>query len=308
MIELRHLQTLIALAESGNLAGAASRVGLTVSALSHQIKAVESHYDAVLFERKSSPLHWSPVGERLVALGYDVSRAVKDAEREVSRILDGRAGQLRIAVECHSCFEWLMPAMDAFRENWDEVELDLVSGFHPDPVELLLENRADVVIVSRKKRRAGVDFHPLFGYRMPAILANDHPLTRKKHLTPRDFATDTLITYPIPDERLDLFRQVLGPAKIDPPRRTAMLTEAILQLVASRRGIAALPDWAIQPFLDRGYVTARPIGAHGLSCELHAATTLTASRTAYIADFLRTMREHCFRQLRNIDPISTSPL
>jgi len=194
--------------------------------------------------------------------------------------------------------------MDVFRDNWEEVELDLVSGFHPDPVELLAENRADVVIVSRKKSRSGVDFHPLFRYQMPAILGKRHSLTRKKHLTARDFAKEILITYPIPDERLDLMRQVLGPAKVNPERRTATLTEAILQLVASGRGVAALPAWAIQNFLDRDYVRARPITSGGLSCELYAASTRTGSQTAYIADFIKTTRDVCFRQLKEIEPLA----
>lgn len=301
MLELRHLHTLVALAETGSLAAAASRIHLTQSALSHQVKALEEHYGSALFERKTTPLRWTPVGERLVALAYDIDRRIADANREVARLLEGRAGQLRIAVECHSCFDWLMPSMDVFRENWEEVEMDLVSGFHPDPVELLKENRADLVIVSRKKRHQGIDFHPLFRYRMPAILGRKHRLAGKSHLTARDFAGETLITYPIPDERLDLVRQVLGPAKVEPERRTATLTEAILQLVASGRGIAALPAWAIQRYLDREYVIGRPIGKNGLWCELYAATTVTGSSTAYMADFIKTMRDVCFRQLRGIE-------
>lgn len=304
MLELRHLETLIALAEAGNLAGAAKRVSLTQSALSHQIKALEGHYACPLFERKTTPLRWTPSGERLVALAYDVVRRIADANREVARLLEGRTGQLRIAVECHSCFDWLMPAMDVFRANWEEVELDLVSGFHPDPVELLAENRADLVIVSRKQRRPGLAYHPLFAYFMPAILSRKHALTRKKHLTARDFSGETLITYPIPDERLDLIRQVLGPAGVNPERRTATLTEAILQLVASGRGIAALPAWAIQSYLDREYVIGRPITRKGLRCELYAATTATGSQAAYMIDFVKTMRDVCFRQLGGIAPLA----
>lgn len=303
MLELRHLETLIALAETGSLAGATKRVALTQSALSHQIKALEGHYGCPLFERKTTPLRWTPAGERLVALSYDVVRRIADANREVARLLEGRSGQLRIAVECHSCFDWLMPAMDVFRENWEEVEMDLVSGFHPDPVELLAENRADLVIVSREKRRAGVEFHPLFAYFMPAILSRKHPLTKKKHLTARDFSKETLITYPIPDERLDLIRQVLGPAGVNPERRTATLTEAILQLVASGRGISALPAWAIQRYLESEYVIGRPITTKGLRCELYAATTSSGSRAAYMAEFIQTMRDVCFRQLHGIVPM-----
>lgn len=78
-----------------------------------------------------------------------------DAERELARVKHGDAGQLRIAVECHTCFDWLMPAMDEFRQHWSLVELDIVSGFHTDPVGLLLSHRADWAIVSEVEQNVG---------------------------------------------------------------------------------------------------------------------------------------------------------
>ena len=127
--------------------------------------------------------------------------------------------------------------------------------------------------------------------------------SRKKHLTASDFSRETLITYPIPDERLDLIRQVLGPAGITPERRTATLTEAVLQLVASSRGISALPAWAIQQYLDREYVAERPITAKGLPCELYAATTTAGSQASYMTEFIKNMRDVCFRQLEEIEQL-----
>ena len=300
MLEIRHLDTLIALAETGRLAKAAQRVHLTESAISYQIKNLEDHYGTKFFERNTSPLQWTPAGERLVALAYDVVRRINDTNLEIVQIIEGKAGQLRIAVECHSCFEWLMPSMDTFRDRWPQVEMDLVSGFHPDPVHLLHDGRADLIVTSQKKSYAKTQFHDLFGYYMPAIIAKDHKLVKKSHLTAKDFSTQTLITYPVPDERLDLVRQVLGPAKISPPRRTAMLTEAILQLVASHRGIAALPSWAIHNYLQREYVTSKPITKNGLRCQLYAAIKETQPAQHYLLDFIQITKEHCFRELEDI--------
>jgi len=303
MLEFRHFKTLIALAETGNLSKAARRVHLSQPAVSHQIRAIESGHDVELFERKSSPLRLTAAGQLLVELAYDVVRRVQDGERDLARIAQGQAGQLRIAVECHSCFDWLMPSMDAFREHWPQVELDLVSGFHADPLGLLAENRADLVIVSHAQKRAGVTFHPLFAYEVLGLLSRHHPLTRKAYLTARDFKPETLVTYPIPDERLDLVRDVLRPAKVNPARRTTELTVAILQLVASGRGVAALPGWTVQPFLDRDYVIAKPIGKTGLRSRLYAATTTSAAALAYMGEFVRTMRAVSETTLAGIEPL-----
>ncbi len=291
MLEIRHLDSLIALAETGNLTRAGEKVSLSQSALSHQMRSLEEHYGFELFERKTSPLKWTRAGERLLVLAYDVNRQIRDAERDLARIGQGTAGTLRIAVECHSCFDWLMPAMDALREGWPDVEMDIVSGFHPDPVGLLDENRADLVIVSTAKRRRGVEHHPLFEYDMPALLAPGHPLLEKPYLTAKDFSLETLITYPIPDNRMDLFRQVLEPSGVEPKeRRTTELTVAILQLVKSRRGIAALPRWAVQPYLENDYVAEMPITAKGLRASLHAATTKEGAGQAFMKEFIETVR------------------
>lgn len=300
-LELRHLRTFAAIADTHSISKAAARLHLTQPAVSHQVKALEDLYGLALFERKTMPLRLSPGGQRLLALARAVEQQVSEAERDMTRIADGRAGQLRIAVECHSCFDWLMPSMDAFRERWPEVELDLVSGFHADPLGLLSEGRSDLVIVSHALERPATVFHPLFRYEVFALLAKEHPLTAKPYLTARDFAKETLVTYPIPDDRIDLLREVLIPARVEPARRrTTELTVAILQLVASRRAIAALPRWAVQPFLDRQYVLARPIGKRGLRSALYAATTETAASAAWMKDFLDIMCRVSFATLAGI--------
>lgn len=308
MIEIRHLRTLVALAESGSLSTAAQRVHLTQSALSHQIKQLEAHYQIRLFDRKSNPLKLSVAGQRLLALAYDVLPRVQAADRDLAKLVSGTTGNLRIALECHTCFDWLMPVMDAFRHNWPEVEMDLVSGFHSHPVALLDEGRADLVVVSEQEVRPDVVYFPLFRFEILAVMANEHPLTAKSRLEAGDFAGEPLITYPVPEDRIDLIRQVLKPAGIEVTRRTAELTIAIMQLVASRRGLAALPSWGLKNYLDYGYVAARPIGRKGLWSDLYAAVRSEHAALAYMQDFLETIRTTCFAELEGLLPIDGAPL
>lgn len=300
ILELRHLRTLTALRNTGSLTRAAELLNLTQSALSQQIRQIEEHYSSALFERKSVPIVFTAIGGRLLKLADTVLPTVEEAERDIARLVSGIAGELRIAVECHTCFDWLMPAMDAFRERWPEIELDIVSGFHPDPVALLHQARAEVAIVSEPEEDAALRFHPLFSFDIVALLANGHTLAAKPYLEAADFAGETLLTYPVEDDMLDLVRQVLRPAGVHAARRTTELTVAMLQLVASGRGIAALPLWAVQSYLERGYVTARPVGPKGLTGRLYAATTADVSARPHITDFVRLMREQSFATLPGI--------
>lgn len=292
-LDLRHLKTLLALRETGNLSRASQLLNVTQSALSHQLKLLEEHYGASVFERKSNPVAFTAPGQRLLKLADAVLPLVDDAERDVARLVSGASGALRIAVECHTCFDWLMPVMDAFRQRWPEVELDIVSGFHADPVGLLHQDRAEVAIVSElnESEETGVIFLPLFSFEIVALLPQGHALLGKPALEAADFANQTLITYPVPDEMLDLVRRVLTPAGISPARRTSELTVAILQLVASGRGIAALPLWAVKAYLDRNYVASQRIGKEGLIGRLYAAVPERLSQRPYVSEFVRLMRE-----------------
>lgn len=305
-LELRHLRTLQALAETGSLSAAAERVHLTQSALSHQIKALEDEFGLPLFQRKTTPLRLSGAGQRLVRLAQEILPLVKGAERDLARMAQGTAGRLRIAVECHTCFDWLMPSMDLFRDNWPEVELDLVSGFQSDPIPGLLTDSADLAIVSERQALPGVVFHPLFRYEMLGLVSKQHVLAQKAFLEPADFAGQTLIVYPVEEERLDVIRAFLRPAGVKPAqRRSAELTVAILQLVASKRGLAALPAWAVDSYVEKGYVAARPLGPHGLWSDLYAATTEEQAALGYMQDFLDTVRAISFQQLPGIRPIES---
>lgn len=302
MLEIRHLRTLVALNETGRLAGAAERVHLTPSALTHQMRALETHYGVTLYRRTPEGLRLTPAGERVLTLARQTLALLGDAERDLQRMSGDTRGVLRIALECHTCFDWLMPVMDTFRRRWPEVEVDLVAGFHADPIKLLQSGQAELVIDSRSIKQTGLTTWPLFRFEIVALLPLEHRLAARKRLTARDFAGETLITYPVPEERIDVIRRVLQPAGVSVERRTAELTVAILQLVASRRGLAALPSWGVQSYVEHDYVRAVPIGAKGLWSELHAVLPTHLAERAHMQDMAAIMREQCAK-LPAVEPL-----
>jgi len=298
------METLVALAECGSLSKAAERLCLTQSALSHQLKALESHYGAAVVEKNFRPLRFTAIGQRLLTLAQAVLPLVAEAGRDVARLAQGHAGPLRIAVQCHNCFDWLMPAMDAYRSLWPEVELDIISGFVVDPLPLLERGEAELAVIhDRQPPHAHIAFSPLFRYQSVALMSPRHALAGKSWLEAADFARETLITYPVPDEMLDVMKHCLIPAGVSPKRRTAELTVAILQLVASGRGIAALPAWTVGNYIERGYVVSRPIGPSGLCCELYAATTHAGAQAAYIREFIALTRERSLTELAGVSAL-----
>ncbi|RMG50512.1 MAG: LysR family transcriptional regulator [Gammaproteobacteria bacterium] len=291
-LDIRHLRTLQALAQEGSLSAAAARLHLTQSALSHQLKALEEQLGAPLYLRKSRPLRFTRQGERLLELAEEVLPRIDAARRDLQRMGTGARGRLFIAIECHSCFAWLMPTMDRYRHLWPEVEMDLTTSFAFDPLPALRSGELDLVVTSDPRPGQGIHYEPLFEHEALLALAADHPLTARRWIRPEDLRDETIITYPVARDRLDVFSRFLDPAGIEPRAvRQTELTVMMVQLVASRRGVAALPDWALAEHLAAGQVVARPLGRHGLHGMLHAAIRESECDMPWMTDFIRTARE-----------------
>ena len=304
MIDIRHLRTLAAIRETGSLAEAAERLHLTQSALSHQLKGLEEVIGLSLFARKTYPPRFTRAGERLLELADLILPALRAAERDIGKLKSGRAGRLVMAIECHSCFEWLMPALNRYREDWPEVELDFVSGFHGDAQEALTRRELDLVVTSNPdQQRTDLQFVPLFNYEALLVVAPSHPLATHAYVSPEALATETLITYPVDEDRLDIFTHFLHPAGIRPAKlRTSEITLMMVQLVASGRGVCALPSWAAQEYVQRGWVRTLPLGKNGIWRTLYAAVREEDAELAFVQDFLLTARTVSEATLSGIRP------
>lgn len=307
LIELRHLRTLVALRDTGSLVEAAEHIYLTQSALSHQMKDLEDRIGASLFVRKTRPVRFTGAGRRLLVLADRILPELRQAEQDLARLAGGETGRLYMAIECHSCFDWLLPAIEAFRDDWPEVEMDLSSAFGFAPLPALARGDLDLVITSDPLSLPGIVYLPLFRYEALLAVAPGHPLAGARHVVPSDLAGEVLIAYPVDRDRLDVLTRFLDPAGVAPLRlRPAELTPMMVQLVAGGRGVACLPNWALSEYVDRDLVTTLSLGEEGLWPTLYAAVREDEADAAYIVAFTETARETCFAQLRGIRPAPRS--
>lgn len=300
-IELRHLRTLVALRDTGSLVEAADRVFLTQSALSHQLKDLETRLGSPLFIRKTRPVRFTTAGRRLLKLADEVLPRVHSAEQDVDRLAGGESGRIYMAIECHSCFEWLLPAINEYREHWPDVELDIASGFHFAPLPALARGDLDLVITADPVEELGLTYLPLFSYEAQLAIARDHELVDRPWIEPGDLADETLICYPVDKSRLDVFSSFLEPAGIEPARvRNAELTTMMVQLVASGRGVACLPNWALHEYRERDYLAVKSLGEEGVWPVLYAAVRTDQADAPFIVGFVDVAKRTCFRDLVGI--------
>ena len=290
-LELRHLRTIKAIHEAGGLARAADQLHMTQSALSHQVKGLEEQVGMELFVRRSKPLKLSSAGMRLLRLAEKVLPEVAATEEEFRALHEGKSGRLHIALECHACYDWLLPVLEEFRHAWPEVDVDIRPGLSFEALPALGREAVDLVISSDPEEIPGVEFAPLFDYAPVLVASSQNPLAQKPFVEAEDFRDQMLFTYPVERTKLDIFTELLTPARVEPRAiRQVELTAVILMLVGSNRGVAVLPDWVLRDVADNPDYAIRPITEQGLTRRMYAATRAEDAAKPYMAHFIRLAR------------------
>ena len=290
-LEFRHLRTIKAIHEEGGLARAADRLHITQSALSHQIKGLEDQAGLELFVRRAKPMKLSPAGMKLLRLAEDVLPRIAALEDEFLSLRKGRTGRLHIAIECHACFDWLLPVLEAFRLSWPDIDVDIRPGLQFEALPALLREEVDLVVSSDPEKLAGVDFTPLFDYEPVFVCAADHPLATRPWIDAQDFADQSLITYQVERARLDVFSQLLFAAGVEPKSiRQVELSAVILLLVASGRGVAVLPDWVVRDSARHPSLVTRRLTQTGITRRLYGATRAEDTAKPFMAQMLKLSR------------------
>ncbi|MEJ2763011.1 HTH-type transcriptional regulator MetR [Photobacterium sp. MCCC 1A19761] len=300
MIEVKHLRTLSVLRDTGSLTATATTLCLTQSALSHQLKDLEQRLGGQLFLRKTRPVKFTAEGEILLRLADELIPRIAKAEHELASLKEDINGRLHMAIECHSCFQWLMPALKEYQIHWPSVTLDFSSGFGFEPLPALGAGELDLVITSDIQPRSEVHFEPLFDFEMRLVVSPQSPLADKPFISPQDLADQTMLSYPVQKGRLDVVKHFLQPADVEPSHwKQADNTLMLVQMVSAGLGVAALPNWAIYDFARQGLVVSKPLG-DGLWRRLFAAIRASERDRHYLQAFFATAKQQCQTHLEGI--------
>lgn len=139
-----------------------------------------------------------------------------------------------------------MRVVDPFLAEWPDVELDVTTAFQFGGLAALLGHEIDLLVTPDPIEHPEIEYTPVFDYELVLAVAESHVLAARKRVMPEDLAGETLITYPVPRERLDIYTRFLIPAHASPLRhRTVETTDLMLKLVAAARAVSSIPDWLL---------------------------------------------------------------
>ncbi len=291
MLERIHLAIVREVEQQGSLTAAAEVLHVTQSALSHSMKKLEQQLGTDVWLREGRRLRLTQAGEYLLAVANRVLPQLDLAEDRLRQFARGERGALRIGMECHPCYQWLLKIVSPYLAAWPDVEVDVKQKFQFGGIGALFGYEIDLLVTPDPLHKPGLHFEPVFDYEQVLVVAANHPLARAGHVRPRDLSGEVLITYPVPPERLDIYTQFLLPAGVAPRRHQAIeTTDIMLQMVASQRGVAALPRWLVQDYAARLDIVPVRLGAKGIAKQIHLGAREVDLDTDYLQAFVELAR------------------
>lgn len=287
MLERIHLVIIREVDRQGSLTAAAGTLHLTQSALSHTVKKIEQQLGTPIWDREGRSLRLTQAGQYLLSLAERLLPQFEHAEARMKQYAAGERGTLRIGMECHPCYQWLLKVVSPYLARWPDVDVDVKQRFQFGGIGALFGYDIDILVTPDPLKRPGLRFDPVFDYEQVLVVAEGHPFAAQRYVKPEQLVDETLITYPVETDRLDIYNQFLRPAGVAPRRhKTIETTDIMLQMVASNRGVAALPRWLAEEYADRMPVASVKLGKEGIAKQIFLGTREADAGIDYLASFV----------------------
>lgn len=292
MLERIHLAILLEVEKQGSLTAAAEVLNVTQSALSHSMKRLELQLGTELWLREGRNLRLTQAGQYLYAVAQRLIPQLHLAEQRLRQFAQGERGTLRIGMECHPCYQWLLKIVSPYLAAWPHVDVDVKQKFQFGGIGALFGYEIDLLVTPDPLLKPGLRFEPVFYYEQVLVVHKDHPWAAQEEVEPDQLNDETLITYPVPIERLDIFNLFLLPAKIAPRRhKTIETTDIMLQMVASGRGVTALPKWLVTDYAPHLQLRTLRIGKTGIQKHIYLGAREVDYETDYLQSFIEMARK-----------------
>lgn len=299
MLERSHLMVVREVEKQGSLTAAADVLNLTQSALSHTVRKLEQQLGTPVWTREGRSMRLTQAGHYLLGLANRMLPQFEQAEVRMKQYAQGERGTLRIGMECHPCYQWLLKVVSPYLARWPDVDVDVKQRFQFGGIGALFGFDIDVLVTPDPLRKDGLRFDPVFDYEQVLVVAESHALASTAYVTPEQLASEVLITYPVETDRLDIYTRFLTPANVVPRRHKVIeTTDIMMQMVASGRGVAALPRWLAEEYADRMPITPVKLGKKGIAKKIYLGVREADRSIDYLAAFIALAREADWAQAR----------
>lgn len=264
---LRQLELLLSLAGADGMASAGARIGMTPSATSHALRALETALGTTLVDRNAPVVELTHAGQQILPHVRDLFAALQLIQATASASAGLKSGVLRIgSFGASASLRLLPPLLERFRNRHPGIEVYVVEKPDAEIEQELVERRIELAVVTLP--RPQFDTLPLGVDELVAVLPVGHVLAQGETVDLRALAQHPLILTHAGSQ--DLVARMFARAGVQ-PKVTHELSQllSILEFVARGQGVSVVASLAL-PENHAGVVvrkiTPRTSRRVGLAC------------------------------------------
>lgn len=292
MLERAHLSIVQEVDKQGSLTAAAEVLHLTQSALSHSIRKLEAQMGTEIWQREGRSLRLTQAGQYLLAVANRVLPQLDLAEERLRQFAQGERGSLRIGMECHPCYQWLLKVVSPYLASWPDVDVDVKQKFQFGGIGALFGYEIDLLVTPDPLYKPGLRYEPVFDYEQVLLVPRGHRLANVPYVKPAQLTQEVLVTYPVATDRLDIYNMFLMPAGVTPRRHKSIeTTDIMLQMVASDRAVAALPRWLVEEYAQKMDIVPVRLGPRGIAKQIFLGAREADTDIDYLKSFVELARQ-----------------
>jgi LysR family transcriptional regulator for metE and metH len=263
------------------------------------MKKAEQQLGTALWKKEGRHLRLTQAGQYLLSLANRLLPQFEHAESRMLQYARGQRGTLRIGMECHPCYQWLIKVVSPYLKQWPDVDVDVRQKFQFGGVGALFGYEIDILVTPDPLYKPGLRYEPVFDYEQVLVVHADHRLAPEPYVVPAQLSSETLITYPVEIERLDIYNQFLLPAGCTPTAHKMIeTTDMMLQMVAAGRGVAALPRWLVEQYADKVEIVPVRLGKRGISKQIFLGVREADAEADYVQAFVERARQPVVDSIR----------
>lgn len=264
-MDLRQLEILRAIAETGSFTAAGQKLDVSQSAISRQVLLLEEELNEAVFLRVGRRIRITPAGEALLQLSHRVFLDMRDT---VARITDAQAsliGPVRLAGGMTVSLYVFPALLRDFRRHHPDADLKIIAGSTDKCLSSLRAGQADVALLTLPINEADLVTVPALQEELLLVTAPGHALARKSRITPDDLRTQAFVLFETGSNTRRVVNEFFVRHQITPQVVTETENvEIIKALVRSGLGISIISYQSVAREVASGHFFCARIDDHPL--------------------------------------------
>lgn len=194
-MDLRQLEIIRAIAESGSFTAAGHRLHVSQSAISRQILMLEDELQEPVFLRVGRRVRITAAGESLLQLSHRIFQDMKDTVDQISDTARPLMGSVQLAGGMTVCLYVFPALMREFGRAHPDVDMRITASSTDRCTSLVRSGLADLGLLTLPIDAPDLVIAPAFDEEMLVVTARQHPLARKRRITPHDLRGEHFVLF-----------------------------------------------------------------------------------------------------------------